>query len=111
MSSRFEAAFANIDELQTSEQFIPMFGLTALEHSQNPQTTLERFLFLIENFATHEHRPTTVISFGALAILVILRYFKSFFKNWTIIYRLPEVLLVVIVSTGKPVSVFENEQV
>ena len=78
-----------------------MFGLTALEQEQNPRTTLEKFLFLIENFAIHEHRLTTIISFGALGILVILRYVKTFFKNWAIIYRLPEVLLVVIASTGE----------
>lgn len=77
-----------------------MFGLTHLEHSQNPQSTLEKLLFLIENFATHEHRLTTIVSFGALAILIVMRYLKSFFKNWAIIYRLPEVLIVVIGSTG-----------
>ncbi|KAL5504605.1 hypothetical protein ACEPAH_7268 [Sanghuangporus vaninii] len=81
------------------EQFIPMFGLSELEHEFNPETTVDKFLFLIRNVTTHEHRPTTLISFGALAILVFFRYFKSFFRNYWFIYRLPEVLIIVIVST------------
>lgn len=76
-----------------------MFGLAGLEHSLNPETTLDKFLFLVRNVATNEHRPTTYISFGALGVLLFLRYFKSFFKNHWFIYRLPEVLIVVIAST------------
>ncbi|EJD08166.1 sulfate anion transporter [Fomitiporia mediterranea MF3/22] len=81
------------------EQFIPMFGLSELEHALNPETTLDKLIFLIRNVTSHEHRPTTIISFGALAILVFFRYFKAFFKNHWFIYRLPEVLIVVIAST------------
>lgn len=84
------------------EQFIPMFGLAELEHAQNPQTTVEKLLFLVENLVSHGHRPTILISFGALAVLIILRFMKAFFKRWSIINRLPEILLVVVASTGKP---------
>ncbi|PAV23187.1 sulfate anion transporter [Pyrrhoderma noxium] len=81
------------------EQFIPMFGLTELEHVVNPQTTLDKFIFLLRNAAENEHRPTTLISFGALAVLVALRYLKGKCRRYWFIYRIPEVLIVVIAST------------
>lgn len=83
------------------EQFIPMFGLTELEHVVNPQTTLDKFIFLLRNAAENEHRPTTLISFGALAVLVALRYLKGKCRRYWFIYRIPEVLIVVIASTGR----------
>ncbi|KAH8115181.1 sulfate anion transporter [Phellopilus nigrolimitatus] len=81
------------------EQLIPMLGLTELEHVLNPHTTLDKFVFLLQNVVTHEHRPTTLISFGALAVLVFVRYTKTIFRKYWFIYRIPEVLIVVIVST------------
>ncbi|KAI0686700.1 sulfate anion transporter [Cytidiella melzeri] len=81
------------------EQLIPMLGLVQLQHTLNPHSTLEKLIFLIDHAATHAHVLTTVISFGALAILLVLRRLKKVFvKHWWI-YRLPEVLLVVVVST------------
>jgi hypothetical protein len=77
-----------------------MFGLTALEHALQPQTTLEKMIFLVENVFEHFHRTTTFVSFGALLVLVFLRTAKAFFKKWWWIYRLPEVLVVVVVSTS-----------
>lgn len=77
-----------------------MFGLSALEQTLNPHTTLEKFLFLIENVFTHFHRTTTFISFGALVVLICIRMAKGFFKKWWWIYRLPEVLVVVVLSTS-----------
>ena len=77
-----------------------MFGLTALEHAVNPHTTLEKFFFIIENVFEHSHRPTTFVSFGALLVLVCIRAAKGFFKKWWWIYRIPEVLIVVIASTS-----------
>ncbi|ETW75348.1 sulfate transporter [Heterobasidion irregulare TC 32-1] len=81
------------------EQLIPMFGLVALEHHVNPQTTFDKALFLIEYGFTHFHQPTAIVSFGALLTLMLLRSVKNLFKNYPWIYRIPEVLLVVIVST------------
>jgi MFS superfamily sulfate permease-like transporter len=81
------------------EQFIPMFGLTALEHTLHPHSTLDKIFFLIENVFTHYHKTTTLISFGALLVLVLLRVFKTYFKKYWWIYRMPEVLVVVVVST------------
>ncbi|KAH9910992.1 sulfate anion transporter [Epithele typhae] len=81
------------------EQLIPMFGLTQLEHVLQPKSTLEKLLFLIENAFTHAHRLTTIISFGALAVLVLVRTFKQAFKKYWFIYRIPEVFIVVVVST------------
>ncbi|KAI0067589.1 hypothetical protein BV25DRAFT_1818966 [Artomyces pyxidatus] len=81
------------------EQLIPMLGLTALEHSLNPRTTLDKLLFLLEHGFTNFHRPTALVSAGALGVLVFLRTFKGFFKKYPWIYRIPEVLFVVIAST------------
>jgi len=83
----------------TVEQLIPMFGLAALEDQVRPETTLDKALFLVEYVWTHSHRPTTLISFGVLFVLIFLRLFKESFKRTWWIYRLPEVLLVVIAST------------
>ena len=76
-----------------------MFGLTQLEHVLQPKSTLEKLLFLIENAFTRAHELTTLISFGALAVLVLVRSFKQAFKKYWFIYRLPEVFIVVVVST------------
>ncbi|PPQ63748.1 hypothetical protein CVT24_004257 [Panaeolus cyanescens] len=81
------------------EQLISMFGLTALVHTVDPETTLQKFLFLMEYAFTHAHALTTTVSFGALFALVAMRSIKNRFKNTWWIYRIPEVLVVVILST------------
>jgi hypothetical protein len=63
-----------------------MFGLTVLKQALNPQTTLEKFLFLVENIFEHSHPMTTFISFGALMVLVFIRTAKGYFKKWWWIY-------------------------
>ena len=78
-----------------------MFGLVPLQHVLNPSNTLEKFVFLVKHVPTHMHKTTTMISFVALSVLVLLRYAKGWFKKYPIIYRLPEVLIVVVVSTCK----------
>jgi len=83
-----------------SEQCIPLLGLSKLARMLDPQTTIEKFVFLVEN-AKLAHGPTTLISFSALFVLLALRWFKSKFKNTWWIYRIPEVLVVVMVSTGQ----------
>ena len=83
-----------------SEQLIPMLGLTALEHKLNPQTTLEKILFLVENGFTRSHRPTAFISATALVTLVMLRMLKVSLRQYKWVTRVPEVLIVVIVSTS-----------
>jgi hypothetical protein len=85
----------------TREQLIPMLGLVPLQHTVNPRTTFEKLMFLIEYSESHAHILTTTISFSALAVLLILRRLKKTFVNYWWIYRLPEVLIVVIVSTSK----------
>lgn len=82
-----------------SEQLIPMLGLVSLQHALNPHSTVEKAIFLIDNALTHSHVLTSIISFSALAILVVTRRLKGVFKNYWFIYRLPEVLLVVVFST------------
>lgn len=81
-----------------------MLGLARLEQEINPHSTFEKFLFLIENAALHEHRPTTLISFAALAVLVLFRFTKTRFRANRIISKIPELLLVVIASTGMSVQ-------
>ena len=84
----------------SSEQLIPMFGLTALEHVVQPKSTLEKLFFLLEHAFTRAHELTTLISFGALGVLVGFRMFKQAFKRYWFIYRLPEVFVVVVASTS-----------
>ena len=81
-----------------------MLGLARLEQEISPHSTFEKFLFLIENAALHEHRPTTLISFIALAALVLFRFTKTRFRANRIISKITELLLVVIVSTGTSVQ-------
>jgi MFS superfamily sulfate permease-like transporter len=76
-----------------------MLGLVALEHELHPHSTVDKVIFLIENGLTHAHLTTTSISFIALLVLVFLRAFKNIFKKYWWIYRLPEVFIVVVVST------------
>lgn len=77
-----------------------MFGLVPLEHTLDPHTTFDKILFLLERVWTDAHGPTTLVSFVALSALVVLRAAKRAGKRWWWIYRLPEVLIVVIASTG-----------
>ena len=83
------------------EQLIPMFGLTQLQHLVDPETALQKLQLLAGNVFTHAHKPTTIISFGALFSLVLFREFKGLFKRKWWIYNLPEILIVVVASTGK----------
>ena len=77
-----------------------MFGLTKLHHLADPQTTLDKLLFLICNAIPHLDRLTTIISFSALFALIAMRSFKDRYKGTWWIYNLPEVFIVVVVSTS-----------
>ncbi|OAX34672.1 hypothetical protein K503DRAFT_868769 [Rhizopogon vinicolor AM-OR11-026] len=81
------------------EQLIPMFGLVALENKLNPESTLDKIIFLLEFVWTDYHKPTMLVSFGALLVLIFMRTFKGYFRHTWWIYRLPEVLIVVVLST------------
>ncbi|KAG1727653.1 sulfate transporter family-domain-containing protein [Suillus paluster] len=83
----------------TIEQLVPMFGLAALENTLNPESTLDKIIFLLEFVWTDYHKPTTLVSFGALLVLIFMRAFKRFFRRTWWIERLPEVLIVVVLST------------
>ena len=80
-----------------------MLGLVALEKIHQPETTMAKLFFLIEHLP-NLHGPTAIVSFGSLGSLVAVRFFKGFFKSgW--VRGIPEVLIVVIVSTcacGEP---------
>lgn len=79
------------------EQLIPMLGLIPLEKIHQPKTTIGKLFFLIEN-VPDLHGPTAMVAFGAFGALVLLRFFKGLFKSgW--IRGIPEVLIVVVVST------------
>lgn len=77
-----------------------MLGLVALANVLDPHTTMEKLTFLIENTRAHSHRMTTIVSFGALLALICLRTIRNFSKKWWFIYRVPEVLVVVVISTS-----------
>lgn len=87
-----------------------MLGLEAREHAVNPHSTVEKFIFLLRNAATHEHRPTTLVSFGSLAVLVIARNLKHtrFVQKYWFIHRIPEVLVVVIISTSASAACYKR---
>ncbi len=89
-----------IAHVSPSEQLIPMLGLTALEHTVKPETTLEKILFLVEYGFTHTHRLTAFISACALGSLVVLRMLKVSLCRYKWVARVPEVLFVVIISTS-----------
>ncbi|KAJ7727943.1 sulfate anion transporter [Mycena metata] len=82
-----------------TEQLVPMFGLTPLMHQLHPESTLDKVLFLLEHVVPSANLTTTVISFSALAVLIGLRMIKGVFQKYWWIYRLPEVLIVVVLST------------
>jgi hypothetical protein len=77
-----------------------MLGLTALEHKVKPETTLEKIFFLVEYGFTKSHSLTALVSACALAALVTLRLLKASLRQFKWITRIPEVLIVVIVSTS-----------
>ncbi|PCH35721.1 sulfate anion transporter [Wolfiporia cocos MD-104 SS10] len=81
------------------EQLIPMFGLTALRNTVQLHSTLDKMVFIVNNVWAHGHLLTMAISFGALLLLLVIRSIKGLFKRYILIYRLPEVLIVVICST------------
>ncbi|KAG1738204.1 sulfate transporter family-domain-containing protein [Suillus lakei] len=83
----------------TVEQLIPMFGLVALENLMNPESTLDKIVFLLEFSWSDYHKPTMLVSFGALLVLIFMRTFKGYFRRTWWIERLPEVLIVVVLST------------
>lgn len=78
-----------------------MLGLTKLLHQLDPETTVQKFMFLVKNALQYSNPLTATISFSALFALVALRVFKNKFKHIWWIYRVPEVLVVVIASTSK----------
>lgn len=75
-----------------------MLGLTALEHLVHPETTWAKFMFIVENLP-NMNKNTAAISFGALFVLIFLRTAKRRFVKYWWIYRVPEVLVVVVLST------------
>jgi MFS superfamily sulfate permease-like transporter len=87
-------------KLYYREQLIPMFGLVALENKMNPESTLDKIIFLLEFSWSDYHKPTMLVSFGALLVLIFMRFSKGYFRQTWWIERLPEVLLVVVLSTS-----------
>jgi len=103
--------YLHLANVPNSEQLIPMFGLSKLMHVVDPETTVDKFLFLLQNAFTKSNPLTTTISFSALFTLIALRVVKNRFKGIWWIYRIPEVLVVVLVSTcAFSHSSFENSQ-
>jgi MFS superfamily sulfate permease-like transporter len=76
-----------------------MFGLTKLHHAADPETTLDKIIFLVNAISNYDHL-TTIISFSALFALISMRSLKDRFKGTWWIYSIPEVFLVVVVSTS-----------
>ena len=89
------------------EQLIPMLGLEVLQHEVTPplETTPEKIVFLFENALSHAKGLTAIISFTSFLILIVVRTVKrkvaSFGGRWKWAANLPEVFIVVVVSTSK----------
>lgn len=88
----------------TVEQMIPMLGLAHLEHSITPVpvTTLDKFLFIVENAGTHTHWLTATVSFGTLVLLLGARMVKRRLAKrpgWEWVKFVPEVFLAVVIAT------------
>lgn len=87
------------------EQLIPMLGLEVLQHEVKPplETTPEKIVFLFENVLSHAKGLTAIISFTSFLILIVVRTVKrkvaSFGGRWKWAANLPEVFIVVVVST------------
>lgn len=84
------------------EQLIPMFGLVELEHTLHPSSTIEKLIFLLKHAPENYHAPTTAISFSTLFVLIFARSAKNRLKSYHYlgwVERVPEVLVVVVVST------------
>ncbi|KAG8929775.1 hypothetical protein FRC02_005088, partial [Tulasnella sp. 418] len=82
------------------EQLIPMLGLAHLEHLYNPHTTVDKFLFLLENAWTNTHTLTAIISFASLTCLILARIVKARLRpHFPAIFYIPEVFLFVVLAT------------
>ncbi|CAE6441231.1 unnamed protein product [Rhizoctonia solani] len=89
----------------TIEQLIPMLGLVKLEHSIKPVpvTTIDKFLFIVQNAGTHAHWLTTIISFATLVALLSARAVKRRLakrEGWRWVKFIPEVFLAVVIATA-----------
>ena len=76
-----------------------MVGLAGLEREVNPTTTPDKVAFIIDNLSSIS-RPTALLSFTTLFILVTIRYLKRHFAathGWVRI--IPEIFVVVVFST------------
>jgi len=76
-----------------------MIGLAGLEAKINPTTTPDKVAFILENIA-FINRPTAVLSFTTLFILVVTRTIKRRFAakyHW--VSFIPEIFLTVVLST------------
>lgn len=83
-----------------------MIGLEKLIHHVDPTPVSipEKILFLLEYAVSHGKKLTTLISFGSLASLIALRSLKRRVAlmggRWATAIYLPEVFVVVVVSTS-----------
>jgi len=76
-----------------------MFGLVQLLHATHVETTIGKMVFLAKYAFSKSNPLTTTVSFSALAALITIRWIKTKIPHIRWFYRLPEVLLVVVVST------------
>jgi MFS superfamily sulfate permease-like transporter len=82
-----------------SEQIIPMIGLAGLERTVNPTTTPDKVAFILDNLAS-VNKPTAVLSFTTLFILIAARTIKrQFTAKYHWVYFIPEIFLTVVIST------------
>lgn len=93
-------------------QMIPLCGLEGLlANTPNVVTALDKVVFLVQNLE-NVHFLTLGVSGLALALLILAKMFKSKLvlrPGFKFLAYIPEVLLVVIISTREPLrSVFKT---
>ena len=85
------SSFVYLTSHSPSKQLIPMFGLVGLENQLQPETTLDKIIFLIKNVWSHAHQLTTIVSFGALLVLMLFHSFKTASDQWRPVTDSPDV--------------------
>ncbi|KAG8862610.1 hypothetical protein FRB96_001169 [Tulasnella sp. 330] len=81
-------------------QFIPVLGLTKLASEVNPETSIDKLLFLIENAWTKSHPLTSAISLGAVSFIFIARIIKVKARpRFPAIFYVPEIFFLIVFTT------------
>ncbi|KAG9038216.1 hypothetical protein FRB95_002177 [Tulasnella sp. JGI-2019a] len=81
-------------------QLIPLLGLSKFASEVNPETTLDKIVFLVENTWTNAHPLTAAISLGAVLFIFTSRAIKLRARSrFPAIFYVPEIFLLIVLTT------------